>query len=170
MLVDMDKSWLAPKALASATPKFVHTFPIRFQDVDAAGIVFFARVLDYFHDAYVAFLQDRGLPLADVLRNAEWGLPLRHAEADYLAPLAFGDVVDVGLVGASFMESDLVVAYRASLRVSSRGTPGAVAAVGHTHHVVIGGGMERPRRRPPTPELLAAFAPLVAPPIVPSES
>ncbi len=159
----MTESPMDPKALAAASPRFVHTMPVRFQDVDAAGIVFFSRLFDYFHDAYVAFLEHRGLGLPGVLRRAEWGLPLRHAEADFLVPLAFGDVVDVGLVRAAWKESNLIIGYRATLRTSTRGKAGSVAAVGCTHHVVVGGGMERPRRLAPPSDLVEAFAMLVSP-------
>jgi len=152
-----------PKELAAATPRFVHTMPVRFQDVDAAGIVFFSRLFDYFHDAYVSFLEHRGLGLPGVLLRAEWGLPLRHAEADFLVPLAFGDVVDVGLVRATWNESNLVIGYRATLRTSTRGKTGAVAAVGCTHHVVVGGGMEKPRRVSPPTELVEALSVLASP-------
>src|SRR5512145_2250396 len=64
---------------------------VRFQDVDAAGIVFYPRVLEYFSDAFVAFLTANGTRLAEVLRERRWGAPLRHAEADYFKPLRYGD-------------------------------------------------------------------------------
>jgi 1,4-dihydroxy-2-naphthoyl-CoA hydrolase len=72
---------------------------IRFQDVDAAGIIFYPRALEVCHDAYVAFLDQAGLPLHEVLRGP-WLAPVRHAEADYLKPLRFGDRVEVALVTA----------------------------------------------------------------------
>lgn len=64
---------------------------VRFQDVDAAGVVFFARYFDLVHDAYAAFLESRGHPLASMFATPAWILPLRHAEADYLRPLRLGD-------------------------------------------------------------------------------
>jgi YbgC/YbaW family acyl-CoA thioester hydrolase len=73
--------------------------PVRFQDVDAAGIIFYPRALELCHDAYVAFLEQAGLPLHEVLRGP-WLAPVRHAEADYLKPLRFGDRVEVSLVAA----------------------------------------------------------------------
>jgi 1,4-dihydroxy-2-naphthoyl-CoA hydrolase len=72
---------------------------VRFQDVDAAGIIFYPRALELCHDAYVAFLEQAGLPLHEILRGP-WLAPVRHAEADYLKPLRFGDRVEVALVAA----------------------------------------------------------------------
>jgi 1,4-dihydroxy-2-naphthoyl-CoA hydrolase len=72
---------------------------VRFQDVDAAGIIFYPRALEVCHDAYVAFLDQVGLPLHKVLRGP-WLAPVRHAEADYLKPLRFGDRMTVALVAA----------------------------------------------------------------------
>jgi 4-hydroxybenzoyl-CoA thioesterase len=72
----------------------VFTFrrPIRFAEVDAAGLVFFPRVHEYCHDAlealfaalpggYAAFVADRGL-----------GVPTVRLETDFRAPLRYGDV------------------------------------------------------------------------------
>jgi len=73
--------------------------PVRFQDVDAAGIIFYPRALELCHDAYVSFMDRAGLPLHEVLRGP-WLAPVRHAEADYLKPLRFGDRVEVALVAA----------------------------------------------------------------------
>ena len=72
------------------TPLFIAPCPVRFQDVDAAGVVFFAQVFGYFHDTYVAWLASRGVSLATVLASRTWGAPLVHAEADYRRPLRFG--------------------------------------------------------------------------------
>lgn len=73
--------------------------PIRFQDVDAAGIIFYPRAIELCHDAYVAFMELAGLPLHEVIRGP-WLAPVRHAEADYLRPLRFGDRVEIALVAA----------------------------------------------------------------------
>jgi 1,4-dihydroxy-2-naphthoyl-CoA hydrolase len=60
---------------------------VRFQDVDAAGLLFFGRYFDVIHDAYVSFLEEMGEPLPRVLSSRAWAAPLRHVECDYMAPL-----------------------------------------------------------------------------------
>src|SRR5690242_13370475 len=72
---------------------------IRFQDVDAAGIIFYARAFELCHDLYVEFLNEVGLPLHESLKGPLIA-PIRHAESDYLRPLRFGDRVEVALVAA----------------------------------------------------------------------
>ena len=122
----------------------------RFQDVDAAGIVFFARVLEYFHDAYLAFLADAGQPLPAVLAERRWAAPLRHAEADYLRPIRFGDALRAQLVRARFEGSTLTVGHRLAA------PDGAALAVGSTVHVFVDAASFR--RTPPPADLVAAFS------------
>ncbi len=81
--------------------------PVRFQDVDAAGIVFFARFFEYVHAAFEDFIAGTGESLAEVLATRAWASPLKHVEADYFAPLAYGDVVRVRLVEAVVDTSEI---------------------------------------------------------------
>jgi 1,4-dihydroxy-2-naphthoyl-CoA hydrolase len=119
----------SPVSVASA-----HTCVARFQEIDAAGIVFFANIFGYFHDAYLAFMEKHGLPHQDVLKGGEWGVPIRHASADFLAPIRFGDRLRIMLVKAAWLdESVLAIGYRISLNDDDR----VVAAVGRTEHVVV---------------------------------
>ena len=83
--------------LLIAEPIFTQTTGIRFQDIDAAGFLFFARTFDLFHDAWLAFLYQYGILLDEVLCQKNWAIPLRHAEADYLLPLVFGETVVISL-------------------------------------------------------------------------
>lgn len=105
--------------------------PVRFQDIDAAGIIYFARVLEYFHDAFVSFLALRGIDLPGILRDGAFGMPLGHAEADYLGPMRFGDEVVVEIVQLSLSERSLLIGYRA------RSTTERVLAIGQAVHVCI---------------------------------
>ena len=104
---------------------------VRFQDVDAAGIVFNPRVIEYFSDAHFAMFNTRGLDVAALLRAGEVGFPVVHAEADYLAPLRFGDAIVVEIVAARVKETS----FRLGFRV--RGPDARTAAVGQTVQVCI---------------------------------
>src|SRR5688572_22069786 len=73
---------------------------VRFQDVDAAGVIFYPRLLEYFNDTYLALLSSAGQPLHASLGRASWVSPVRHAEADFLRPLRFGEAIEVAVVGA----------------------------------------------------------------------
>lgn len=77
---------------------FRYERPVRFADVDAARIVFFARYLDFCHDALEALFAalPGGYPQLTMARGI--GIPSVHIEADYKAPLRYGDT---GLIDVS---------------------------------------------------------------------
>jgi YbgC/YbaW family acyl-CoA thioester hydrolase len=124
---------------------------IRFQDVDAAGIIFFARAYDYMHDAFVECLKTRGLDLAQHLAKGTWGAPLVHSEADYKKPLRFGTEIFVEIDRAEFGETSVAISY--TLRGVARGE---VFCTGRLVHAFI----DRTSFRPcPVPaEMRAVFA------------
>lgn len=112
------------------TRYFRHQLEVRFQDIDAAGIVFFARFLEYMHDGYVALLAELGSELSEVLREKRWAAPIRHAEVDYFAPLRFGDRLDVDVVAAHVADTELTLGYQLLGN-------GKLAAVGQTVHTFV---------------------------------
>ena len=109
---------------------FSRTRGVRFQEVDAAGIIFYPVLLEYCHDLYVEFLSAHATALADVLREGAWAAPIRHAEADYLMPLRFGDEVDVCLARAHLQQSEVTLGFRIVFHGSK--TLAAVAQSVHT--------------------------------------
>ena len=134
------------RELTQPNPKaYRHPLTVRFQDVDAAGIVFFARIAEYFHDAYFAFLTERGgLDLPRAMREAGWVAPMLHLECDYFAPLGFGDRCVVEVVRARLDGSDLTVGMR--LLRDRTGAPSrapeVVAAGQQAHRFVSRPGFE----------------------------
>lgn len=103
---------------------------VPFHHVDAAGIVFYARIFDWFHDAYVAFLAHAGFPLHETLREGRWMAPLVHADADYRSPLRFGDPLRIALVDAQTSEHRVSLAYRVT-------SGDRLAVTGTTVHVFV---------------------------------
>ncbi len=79
-------------------PLFSATYPIRFSDVDHAGILYYPRFLHYFHCCFEDFFE-RGLavPYNHLLDVERVGFPTVHMEVDYLSPLRFGDKVEITL-------------------------------------------------------------------------
>jgi 1,4-dihydroxy-2-naphthoyl-CoA hydrolase len=123
---------------------FIDQRAIRFQDIDAAGIIFYPRVLEMFHDAYGALLAHAGTPLPEVLRSGSWIAPVRHAEADYFKPLRFGDPVSVEICRAHQAETEACLGYR----IARQGS-GEVCVVGQVVHTFV----ERATfKRTPIPE------------------
>ena len=111
---------------------FVHRHIVRFGDTDPAGIVFFARVFEYAHEAFEDCLAAGGLPLQTMLAQADWAMPLIHAEADYRAPMRLGEVLDVEVALAARSESSLTLAF--AIRGAEDGK--VRATVRHVHVAV----------------------------------
>jgi 1,4-dihydroxy-2-naphthoyl-CoA hydrolase len=118
-----DELALAPPAAAP------HEHVVQFQDIDAAGLVFFARIQEYFHDAYAAFLRAEGIALEEALVTRRWAAPLKSSEAHFLRPLRFGAAVSTSLVQARLDGSDLTMGYRTSLRGGEAAAVGVLRAV-----------------------------------------
>jgi 4-hydroxybenzoyl-CoA thioesterase len=74
---------------------FVYEKPVRFEDVDAARIVFFPKFLAYCHEAMEAMLAPLEGGYAGLVVDRQIGMPAVRVEADFEAPLRFGDVVRI---------------------------------------------------------------------------
>ncbi|MHB8879305.1 MAG: acyl-CoA thioesterase [Myxococcaceae bacterium] len=133
--------------LLTAKAGFVRRRSVRFQDVDAAGIVFYPRILEYFHDAYVELLDARGCSLSAALSAKAWAAPIKHAQADFLRPIRFGELIRVAVVKARLEGSVLTVGFRAEA-----GEDGPPVAVGRSVHVFVDPSSFE---RVPPPEVVA---------------
>ena len=126
---------------------------VRFQDVDAAETIFFPRVLEYMSDTYVSFLFARGLDIPAALRARAYAAPIVHAEADYLRPMRFGDLVGCSPAMHKIYEAVEMVATAVSARSYAigyriRDATGVPTATGETLHVCVDGASFTPRRLP----------------------
>lgn len=117
--------------LERAPSRFAERRTVRFHDVDAANILFYPRALEYMSDVYVALFAARGYDLPRALDAGDVGVPLAHAEADYVSPLRFGDAIEVAIVAVRLGTKSFRVGYRVTKAT------GGVAAVGQTVHVCI---------------------------------
>ena len=82
----------AERADIVGAPPFVHQITPRFDDIDRAGIVYFATFYRFCHEAIeemVAAMFD--MPLEEAFRSGLWLSPIVHSEADYLHPLRLGE-------------------------------------------------------------------------------
>jgi len=101
---------------------FEHGMQVRFQDVDAAGVLFFGRVYDYSHVAYEEFWASMGVERAWIFSKADFLIPIAHSEADYRKPVLHGERISVRL--------DVTRVGRASFSLGYRITgPGGAADV-----------------------------------------
>lgn len=87
---------------------------VRFNEVDAAGIVFYPRFFDYFHMAFEDFFgAATDIPYPVWIRDRRIGWPSVHIQADYRAPLCYGDEFTIELGFRSLGRSSFVCVYRA---------------------------------------------------------
>lgn len=87
--------------------------PVRFQDVDYARVVFYPKLFDYCHRAFEDFFRDEvGIPYSKMLSERKVGFPTVHAEADFSAPLRFGDVCRVVMGNKAISKKSITCGYR----------------------------------------------------------
>ncbi|HET6349579.1 MAG TPA: thioesterase family protein [Candidatus Krumholzibacteria bacterium] len=84
--------------------KFTTELPVRFGEIDQAGVVYYPRFFHYFHQAFEEwFRQALGVSYPDLVLNEGIGFPTVRIESEFLRPLRYGDrarvhieVMDVG--------------------------------------------------------------------------
>jgi len=85
---------------------------VEFGDTDMAGIVYYATYYRYMDAAEHAFFRSLGLSFAPGRHSSSVGWPRVHTEADYVAPLRFGDEVEVHLLVMEKRPKALTYAFR----------------------------------------------------------
>ncbi|MEG3902571.1 thioesterase family protein [Microcoleus sp. B4-C5] len=112
---------------------FTYTRTVRFQDTDAAGVVYFANVLAMCHEAYEASLAASGINLKAFFSNSEVAFPILHASVDFYRPMFAGDRLMIQLTPKQVTGDEFEIAYQLfSEEVAERS-----AAKALTKHVCI---------------------------------
>ncbi len=104
---------------------------IRFQDTDAAGVVYFAQVLSICHEAYENFLRQAGVDLKAFFSRGAIAVPITHTEADFRRPLMCGDIVTIQCTPQQTSPSSFEIRYMLM------GEDKQIAATALTRHVCI---------------------------------
>ena len=86
----------APQVARDAGP-FRTRRPVRFGDIDHAGIVFYPSLLRLAHEAFEDGWAWLGRPYPGVCEQDHLGFPAVHLEADFRAPLRYGNAVEVAV-------------------------------------------------------------------------
>lgn len=120
---------------------FAYSRTVRFQDTDAAGVVYFANVLSMCHEAYEASLQASGINLNAFFCYPRIAIPITHSTIDFLRPLFCGDQQKIYVTPRQLKESEFEVAYEVYTFETSGGDVPTVqeicAARAFTKHVCI---------------------------------
>ena len=82
------------------------TLPVRFGQVDYAGIMFYPRFFENFHTVFEdMFSKKLGVPYVSILQERRIGFPTVRIETDFRRPFRFGEpmrlVLDVARIGRS---------------------------------------------------------------------
>jgi 4-hydroxybenzoyl-CoA thioesterase len=92
---------------------FHHPIEIRWGDCDPAGIVYFPRFFERFHDAMERWFGEAlGLPYDHLITSRRLGLPAVHTEADFRVPCRFGERLVVELRVGKLGRSSIELGYR----------------------------------------------------------
>lgn len=84
--------------MASPNSDGVHvlSLEVRFGDCDPAGIVYFPRFFDFFHQAMETwFPAHLGFGYDEFVRGRKLGFPAVHTEADFEHPSRFGERIEI---------------------------------------------------------------------------
>jgi 4-hydroxybenzoyl-CoA thioesterase len=93
---------------------FVYALPVRFADVDHAGIVYYPRFFHFFHVAFEELWRARVGPRAysELLDRDRVGFPAVRAECAFLSPLRFGDTAEIEVAVARLGGKSITFRYR----------------------------------------------------------
>jgi 1,4-dihydroxy-2-naphthoyl-CoA hydrolase len=111
---------------------FSYDLEVRLTDTDAAGVVYFANLLDLCHQAYEASLRSAGIDLRNFFTAPRVPIPIVHGEIDFLKPLYCGDRLSIEVIPEQINDSEFRINYRVLIRENSQ-----LVAIANTRHVAI---------------------------------
>lgn len=120
-------------------PPFRYRMPVRFADVDHAGIVYYPVFFHYFHVAFEELFRERMGPrvYVDLLDRERIGFPAVSSRCDFRAPLRFGDTVEVELAVERLGDKSITFRYRIWKAAEGDRAGDQLAAEGQTVCAVV---------------------------------
>jgi 1,4-dihydroxy-2-naphthoyl-CoA hydrolase len=112
---------------------FTYQRTVRFQDTDAAGVVYFANTLAMCHEAYEESLITAGIEVWKFFSASAIALPIVHAEADYRHPAFCGDRHEIVLTPLSTSHHGFEIRYE----IYGQGDRDRLISQALTRHVCI---------------------------------
>jgi len=85
---------------------------IKFEEVDAAAIVFFARFVNYAHEAMEHFFSSLAGGYAGLIIERRIGFPAVHLDVSFAAPARYGDALRIETRVARLGNRSVVFHYR----------------------------------------------------------
>ncbi len=97
---------------------FIYHRTVRFQDTDAAGVMYFANGLAIAHEAYEASLQATAIDLKAFFKGLWGAVPIVHASVDFLRPIAVGDRLEIHLTPHQTRSTEFEIHYQIYLEAA----------------------------------------------------
>lgn len=127
---------------------------VRFGETDAGGVVYFAELLKFCHEAYEAGLGAAGIDLKTFFASrGTTAVPIVRAQADFYGPMFCGDRITIALQPKLLTPDSFEISYE----ILGQPKAGAIApklAQALTRHVCI---RTKDRHRCPLPERLMGW-------------
>jgi 1,4-dihydroxy-2-naphthoyl-CoA hydrolase len=126
---------------------FLYYRTVRFQDTDAAGVVYFASVLAMCHEAYEESLSTSEICLKQFFQDPDLAVPIVHASVDFFRPLQCGDRLGISVTPQLLSNQEFEVAYcllpQDQARLVDPIPSDQIVAQALTRHVCIDPGQRR---------------------------
>lgn len=94
---------------------FIYHRTIRFQDTDAAGVVYFANILSICHEAYEGSLEIFGINIKEFFSHPSIAFPIVHANVDFYRPIYCGDKLAITLTTEKLSDEKFEINYQLSV-------------------------------------------------------
>lgn len=89
--------------------KFIEEYYIKFEDIDAAGWLFYPRFFGFCHNAFEKWFNScSSIGYAEIISKKNIGFPIVQVFANYYAPLQHGDFIQVSFVISKINTSSFV--------------------------------------------------------------
>jgi 1,4-dihydroxy-2-naphthoyl-CoA hydrolase len=112
---------------------FTYNRTVRFQDTDAAGVVYFANILSMCHEAYEASLAASSINLQSFFNNPLTAIPIIHANVDFRQPMYCGDQLLIHLMPQQLDDNKFEITYQ----IVAASSPQQELAKAITRHICI---------------------------------
>jgi 4-hydroxybenzoyl-CoA thioesterase len=114
---------------------FTYEQPVRFSDIDHAGIVYYPRYFHFFHVAFEELWRARmgARAYSELIDRDRVGFPAVHADCDFHAPLKFGDTAAIEITISRLGTKSITFRYR----IYRAGDPRVLAAEGQVVCAVV---------------------------------
>ncbi|MDJ0695754.1 MAG: thioesterase family protein [Mastigocoleus sp. MO_167.B18] len=111
---------------------FTYSYNVRFRDTDAAGVVYFANILNICHEAYESSLVDSDIDIKEFFTKPILAFPIVHADVDFFRPIFCGDRLEIKMIAKKLGNDKFEINYEIFAQ-------NILASKANTRHVCIHG-------------------------------